>query len=148
MRDAVNVLVEKKSGFCCVFSGSDDTGYKYIIGRKGGDAREAGKLLSQNSVRGGGQPQMIQGRSGHRGKNCWSCLKLENFKKQENNVLFMFHRSVAFTFYITIAKYISGGVYGFSTGLFMGIGNAAYQVEGAYNEDRARVSGIIFLIRR
>ena len=62
MRDAVNVLVEKKSGFCCVFSGSDDTGYKYIIGRKGGDAREAGKLLSQKfGARGGGQPQMIQG---------------------------------------------------------------------------------------
>lgn len=61
-REAVNALVEKKSGYCGVFIGTDDTGYRYIVGRKGGDARVMNALLRERfGARGGGQPAMVQG---------------------------------------------------------------------------------------
>ena len=61
-RDAVNVLVEKKSGYCGVFIGTDGTGYRYIIGKRGGDARVLNNLLKTRfGARGGGQAAMVQG---------------------------------------------------------------------------------------
>lgn len=62
MRAAVNALTEKHTGFCAVFSGDDESGYRYIIGSKEKDAREIGSLLREKfSAKGGGKPAMIQG---------------------------------------------------------------------------------------
>ena len=55
-------MVEKKSGYCGVFIGTDETGYRYIVGRRGGDARVMNALLKERfNARGGGQAAMVQG---------------------------------------------------------------------------------------
>jgi len=62
MRNMVNSLTEKHSGYCGAFAGNDRSGYRYILGIKNGDARlglEALKILGQ--VKGGGSAQMVQG---------------------------------------------------------------------------------------
>ena len=62
MRSAVNSLVQKKSGFCGVFAGSDADGYRYVIGKQGGDARVINNVLREKfGARGGGKPEMVQG---------------------------------------------------------------------------------------
>ena len=62
MRNAVNSLVEKRNGYCGVFVGSDAAGYRYVIGKRGGDARELGNILRERfGARGGGRPEMVQG---------------------------------------------------------------------------------------
>ena len=61
-REAVNVLMEKMGGFCAVFAGNDTEGYRFIIGKKGGDARIASNVLRERfGARGGGKPVMVQG---------------------------------------------------------------------------------------
>lgn len=63
MRKAINKMVEKHEGYCGVFVGNDTEGYRYNIGSRGLDARKAAELLKQaGNVRGGGSPEMIQGR--------------------------------------------------------------------------------------
>ncbi|MCF0138045.1 MAG: alanyl-tRNA editing protein [Oscillospiraceae bacterium] len=62
LRDIVNVAAEKCGGVAAVFSGSDETGYRYIIGSKNVNLRANSGLI--NTVlggRGGGRPEMIQG---------------------------------------------------------------------------------------
>jgi len=62
MRSAVNSLVQKKNGFCGVFAGSDADGYRYVIGKQGGDARNINNELREKfGARGGGKPEMVQG---------------------------------------------------------------------------------------
>lgn len=62
MRSAVNSLVQKKNGFCGVFAGSDADGYRYVIGKQGGDARTINNELRKKfGARGGGKPEMVQG---------------------------------------------------------------------------------------
>ena len=62
MRSAVNSLVQKKNGFCGVFAGSDADGYRYVIGKQGGDARVINNELREKfGARGGGKPEMVQG---------------------------------------------------------------------------------------
>ena len=62
MRSAVNSLVQKKNGFCGVFAGSDADGYRYVIGKQGGDARVINNELREKfRARGGGKPEMVQG---------------------------------------------------------------------------------------
>jgi len=62
MRNMVNSLVEKHSGYCAVFAGDDEKGYRYILGIKNGDARVALEKLKQLcQAKGGGSAQMIQG---------------------------------------------------------------------------------------
>lgn len=62
MRAAVNALTEVHPGYCAVFAGNDENGYRYIIGCKDGDAREMGNLLKEKfQAKGGGKPAMIQG---------------------------------------------------------------------------------------
>lgn len=62
MRSAVNSLVQKKNGFCGVFAGSDADGYRYVIGKQGGDARTINNELREKfGARGGGKPEMVQG---------------------------------------------------------------------------------------
>lgn len=55
-------LLAEKAGIAAVFSGNDDSGYKYAVVSRNTDVREIGKSL--NSVcngRGGGKPDMVQG---------------------------------------------------------------------------------------
>ena len=62
VRDFVNQLMSRCSGYCAAFLGSDETGYRYIIGSSTEDVRPLGKAL--NDVlqgRGGGKREMIQG---------------------------------------------------------------------------------------
>ena len=54
--------MKKRGGYCAVFAGSDTEGYRYIIGKREGDARLAAALLKEKfGARGGGKPVMVQG---------------------------------------------------------------------------------------
>ena len=62
MRELVNVGMERASGVCAAFSGTDADGYRYIIGSKTIDLRVRAKEINTAlSGRGGGRPTMIQG---------------------------------------------------------------------------------------
>ena len=64
MRKFVNGLTEKRIGFCGVFAGNAEKGYRFIIGSGTGDkdCRElCNKLRSEYGAKGGGSPKMIQG---------------------------------------------------------------------------------------
>ncbi|MBQ3795520.1 MAG: hypothetical protein II842_04435 [Butyrivibrio sp.] len=64
MRKTVNALVEKHAGFCGVFAGSADDGYRFVIGsgRNQMDCKEfLEKLKEICNVKGGGSSQMVQG---------------------------------------------------------------------------------------
>ena len=53
---------DRVSGFCGVFCGNEDQGYKFIIGTRSGDARKLAKELREAlGARGGGSAEMIQG---------------------------------------------------------------------------------------
>ena len=62
MRNMANSLMEKHSGYCGVFAGNDDSGYRFIVGIGDGDARNVLAPLKEIcTVKGGGSAQMIQG---------------------------------------------------------------------------------------
>ncbi len=62
MRGIVNSLTETHPGYCGVFAGNPEKGYRFIIGIADGDAREALVPLREAAqVRGGGSPKMVQG---------------------------------------------------------------------------------------
>lgn len=57
------VLTEKYPGYCCLFAGNDAGGYQYWVGTVHGDARKVGELLKAYfTCRGGGRPELIQGK--------------------------------------------------------------------------------------
>ena len=61
-RELVNLLVPKCKGMAAVFAGSDETGYRYIIGSAHTDLRaRAREINAALSGRGGGRPEMIMG---------------------------------------------------------------------------------------
>ncbi len=61
-RELVNLVLERNVGICAVFAGNDTDGYRYVIGSKTLDTREAAKLLNEKfQGRGGGKPEMVQG---------------------------------------------------------------------------------------
>ncbi len=74
LRLLVNEAVKKCTGIAAVFSGSDETGYRYIIGSGSADLRKAAKTINaQLSGRGGGSSEMIQG-------SCTACSeKIKEF---------------------------------------------------------------------
>lgn len=62
MRELVNAGMQRACGVCAAFSGTDDTGYRYIIGSLHTDLRARAKEINTAlSGKGGGQPAMIQG---------------------------------------------------------------------------------------
>ena len=62
LRELVNLLMEKCGGIAAAFSGSDETGYRYIMGSRHVDLRRCAKEINRLiDGRGGGKPQMIQG---------------------------------------------------------------------------------------
>lgn len=69
LRALINEAVKKCGGVAAVFSGSDDTGFRYIIGSRSVDLKSAAKVINEGiSGRGGGSPNMIQG-------NCTACTE-------------------------------------------------------------------------
>ena len=61
-RELVNRLMEKAGGFAAVFCGSNEDGWRYIIGSRRLDLRAMSREINAAiQGRGGGTPQMIQG---------------------------------------------------------------------------------------
>lgn len=64
LRELVNMLAERCSGLAAAFSGDGAGGYRYIIGSRHADLRAAAKKINAGiDGRGGGSPEMIQGRA-------------------------------------------------------------------------------------
>ena len=62
VRNFVNDAMEKIPGICAAFVGTDETGYRYILGSKNVNMREFSKKLNDAfSGKGGGKPEMVQG---------------------------------------------------------------------------------------
>ncbi len=62
LRNFCLLLCPKCSGTVAVFSGDDETGYKYAIGSANEDVRPLGKELNQAfQARGGGSKELVQG---------------------------------------------------------------------------------------
>ncbi len=63
-RELVNRLMEKCGGLAAVFCGSDEAGWRYIIGSRALDLRKLSGVVNEAiRGRGGGKPQMITGRA-------------------------------------------------------------------------------------
>ncbi len=70
LRELVNLLMEKCTGIAAAFSGSDEKGWRYIIGSKNIDLRKnAAAVNSGIGGRGGGKSEMIQGSAGESREN-------------------------------------------------------------------------------
>ena len=62
IRNAINELAERYTGYCAIFSGSEYEGYQFIVGSKTADCKEAAQILRQNlGAKCGGSTAMIQG---------------------------------------------------------------------------------------
>lgn len=62
LRDLMNLLLSKGARVCAVFAGTDEGGYRYVIGSRSQDVRLIAKRLNETfSGRGGGKPEMVQG---------------------------------------------------------------------------------------
>ena len=65
MKDIYNTLTGKYEGYVGIFAGDDGHGYRYNAGSRDHDSRElAAGLKERFGAKGGGSPQMIQGRIG------------------------------------------------------------------------------------
>lgn len=61
-RNLVNLLIERCEGYAGAFLETGDSEYRYIIGSKLKDCREAATLLREHfGAKGGGKPEMVQG---------------------------------------------------------------------------------------
>ena len=62
IRNAVNDLCTRYTGYCGIFVGDAKTGYTFVLGSATKDCREAAALLRQAfGAKGGGSARMIQG---------------------------------------------------------------------------------------
>ncbi len=69
-RELVNLLVEKCGGIAAVFNGDDESGYRYIIGSRHVNLRAAAREINAGiNGKGGGSPEMIQGRAAEKAEN-------------------------------------------------------------------------------
>lgn len=61
-REMMNILLERGAKVCAIFAGTDETGYRYVIGSRTEDVRPICKCLNEQFAgRGGGKPEMVQG---------------------------------------------------------------------------------------
>ena len=61
-RELMNHLLDRGAGSCAVFAGTDEGGYRYVIGSRKEDVRPYSKMLNEAfGGRGGGKPEMVQG---------------------------------------------------------------------------------------
>lgn len=82
LRELVNLLMDKCGGIAAAFSGSDEEGYRYIMGSRQVDLRRcAREINSLIDGRGGGKPQMIQGSAGADARRIQAALA-KDFKTQ------------------------------------------------------------------
>lgn len=80
-RELVNMLMEKCGGMAAVFCGSDEEGYRYIIGSRSFDLRKNGKAInSAINGRGGGSTQMIMGRAAAAAGDIFSAIASYKFQ--------------------------------------------------------------------
>lgn len=64
LRELVNLLADKCTGYAAAFSGDDEQGYRYIVGSRHVDLRRASRDINAGiGGRGGGKPEMIEGRA-------------------------------------------------------------------------------------
>ena len=76
LRELVNLLVEKCGGMAGAFSGSDETGYMYIIGSKNIDLRSHSREINAAiNGKGGGTAEMIRGRASTTAENIQKIMK-------------------------------------------------------------------------
>ena len=62
IRNAVNDLCTRYSGYCGIFVGDAETGYNFVLGSATKDCREATTALRETfGAKGGGSAKMIQG---------------------------------------------------------------------------------------
>ena len=62
MQETVNRMTEKISGYCGLFCGNDEDGYRFVVGSRAKNAQEMAKKLKEEfGARGGGRPEMVQG---------------------------------------------------------------------------------------
>lgn len=61
-REMMNLLLDRGAKVCAVFAGTDEKGYRYVIGSCSEDVRPLSKKLNAAfEGRGGGKPEMVQG---------------------------------------------------------------------------------------
>lgn len=61
-RELMNLILDREASVCAVFAGTDENGYRYVIGSRQTDVRTLGKELNEAfDGRGGGKPEMVQG---------------------------------------------------------------------------------------
>lgn len=61
-REMMNLLLDRGAKVCAVFAGTDEKGYRYVIGSRSEDVRPLSKELNAAfEGRGGGKPEMVQG---------------------------------------------------------------------------------------
>ena len=76
LRELVNLLMEKCGGMAGAFSGSDETGYMYIIGSKNIDLRSHSREINAAiNGKGGGTAEMIRGRASTTAENLQKIMK-------------------------------------------------------------------------
>ena len=79
LRELVNLLMEKCGGMAGAFSGSDETGYLYIIGSKKIDLRARSREINAAiNGKGGGTPEMIRGRAASTAEKIQKMMKNPN----------------------------------------------------------------------
>jgi len=62
IRNAVNDLCTRYTGYCGIFVGTDETGYSFVLGSATKDCRKAAALLKEAfCAKGGGSEKMVQG---------------------------------------------------------------------------------------
>ena len=61
-RELMNRMLEKGAKACAVFAGTEEAGYRYVIGSKSEDVRPLCKKINEAfQGRGGGKAEMVQG---------------------------------------------------------------------------------------
>lgn len=75
IRNTVNQLVERYSGYCAVFSGNEEEGYQFIVGSKHKDCKELAQTFRQElGAKCGGNTPMIQGSVNAKKETIKACL--------------------------------------------------------------------------
>lgn len=76
LRELVNLLSEKCTGYAAAFSGNDDEGYRYIIGSRHVDLKKHSREINAGiDGRGGGRSEMLQGRAAKNAESIQKFIK-------------------------------------------------------------------------
>lgn len=79
LRELVNMLSEKCTGYAAAFSGNDDEGYRYIIGSRHVDLKKRARDINAGiDGRGGGRSEMLQGRAAKNAESIRKFIKSDN----------------------------------------------------------------------